>query len=419
MKILYVCSDLGIPVLGSRGGSIHVRSLVTALARAGHEVVLASPTLTRTSWERPAKLDVPILHIEPTAAIGAATRAVEAYAASVGAGGRVSDELRGILYASELGESLLRRFRASPPDVVYERAASFGTAGATIASALGVPLLLEVNAPLALEERLYRGQELSALAAAAERWMLARAGAVIVVSAALGDYVASAGVPLERIHVMPNGVDGELFRPAPRSPSVRARWDLDGEPVIGFVGGYQPWHGVAALPALVERLLPMHPNLRLLVVGDGRGRESFEREVAARGLDAHVRVTGAVPHDAVPELIREFDVALAPYPVLEHDFYFSPLKLFEYMGCAAPIVAPRAGQIADVIRDGETGLLYPPSQPDALAEACDRLLADRDLGRRLGLAAAADVRERYTWSGNASRVAAIAERVIGERAVLV
>src|SRR5207245_1996778 len=125
-----------------------------------------------------------------------------------------------------------------------------------------------------------------------------------------------------------------------RPPPVRARWDLDGEPVVGFVGGYQPWHGIDALPALLERLLPRHPDVRLVVVGDGRGRREFERQIESRGLAAHVRVTGAVPHEDVPALIREFDVAVAPYPPPTHDFYFSPLKLFEYMGCAAAIAAP-------------------------------------------------------------------------------
>ena len=67
MKILYVCSDLGIPVLGERGGSVHVRSLVAALARAGHSVVLASPRATKSAWDRPARIDVPLLQIEPSA----------------------------------------------------------------------------------------------------------------------------------------------------------------------------------------------------------------------------------------------------------------------------------------------------------------------------------------------------------------
>jgi glycosyltransferase involved in cell wall biosynthesis len=227
--------------------------------------------------------------------------------------------------------------------------------------------------------------------------------------------VVSLGVPPEHVHVVPNGVDTELFRPGPRAPAIRERWGLDGGPVLGFVGGYQPWHGVQVLPALLERLLPRYPGLHLVVVGDGRDRAQLDREIGTRGLAAHARLTGPVPHEEVPALIREFDVAVAPYQGSAHDFYFSPLKLFEYMGCAAAIAAPRLGQIEEVVRDGETGLLYSPSEPDALAATCDRLLSDRDLGRRLGLAAAADVRRNYTWDHNAARVTRIAEALLSER----
>jgi glycosyltransferase involved in cell wall biosynthesis len=240
---------------------------------------------------------------------------------------------------------------------------------------------------------------------------------VVVVSAPLREYAISLGVLPERVHIVPNGIDGAVFRPGQRAPAVRARWGLDGEPIVGFVGGYQPWHGIDTLPALLERLLPRHPAVRLMVVGDGRGRREFEDQIEARGLSAHIRITGAVPHEEVPALIREFDVAVAPYPPPAHDFYFSPLKLFEYMGCAAAIAAPRLGQIEEVIRHGETGLLYSPSDPDALADACDRLLSDRELGRRLGLAAAAEVHDKYTWDQNAARITRIAETLVEKRLV--
>jgi glycosyltransferase involved in cell wall biosynthesis len=343
---------------------------------------------------------------------------VDAFAATVSATTPLADDLRRILYNGELADALRRRFRDAPPDIVYERCASYGIAGAVVADALGVPLFLEVNAPLLLEEQLYRrGQGVGELAAASERWTLSRAAAVLVVSAPLREYVVSLGVAQERVHIVPNGIDGAVFRPGPRAHAIRARWGLDGEPIVGFVGGYQPWHGIDTLPALLERLLPRHPAVRLMVVGDGRGRRNFESQIEARGLSAHIRVTGAVPHEDVPALIREFDVAVAPYPLPAHDFYFSPLKLFEYMGCAAAIAAPRLGQIEEVIRHGETGLLYSPSDPDALADACDQLLSDRELARRLGLAAAAEVREKYTWDQNAARITRIAEMLVEKRLV--
>jgi len=418
VRILYICSDLGIPVLGHRGGSIHIRSLVDAFARAGHSVIIASPLLTKSPWDTPARLDVPVVHVPPTSLSDSALRSIGAYTAMVGSTSPLADELRRVLYNNDLADALRHRFRDARPDIVYERSAIHGTAGAAVADALDVPLVLEVNAPLLLEDQLYRrGNGLAELAMAAERWTITRAGAVLVVSAALRKYVLSLGVAEERVHVIANGVDGEVFRPGPREPAVRARLGLDGEPIVGFVGGYQPWHGLDALPALLERLLPRHPGARLVVVGDGRGRREFERQIAARGLTANVLLTGAVPHHEVPALIREFDVAVAPYPETAHDFYFSPLKLFEYMGCAAAIAAPRLGQIQEVIRHGETGLLYSPADPDALAEACDRLLSDRALARSLGLAAAADVREKYTWDRNAARITQIAEALTRDAVV--
>jgi glycosyltransferase involved in cell wall biosynthesis len=418
MRILYVCSDLGIPVLGNRGGSIHVRSLVSAFTRAGHSVILAAPLLTKSSWETPARLDVPVVHVPPSSPTDSASRSVGAYAARVGSTSPLADELRRILYNNDLADAIRQRFRDARPDVVYERCAIYGTAGAAVAEALGVPLLLEVNAPLLLEDQLYRsGKGLGEVAMAAERWTMNRADAVFAVSAALHRYVESLGVAPERVHTVANGIDGDAFRPGPREPAVRARWGLDGEPIVGFVGGYQPWHGLDALPALLARLLPRHPRVRLVVVGDGRGRREFERQIEACGLSANIRVTGAVPHEEVPALIREFDVAVAPYPPTAHDFYFSPLKLFEYMGCGAAIAAPRLGQIEEVIRHGETGLLYAPSDPEGLAEACDRLLTDRALARDLGLAAAAEVRDKYTWDRNAARITGIAETLVQTRSV--
>jgi glycosyltransferase involved in cell wall biosynthesis len=180
-------------------------------------------------------------------------------------------------------------------------------------------------------------------------------------------------------------------------------------PVIGFIGGLRPWHGVDVLPTLLDRLAPRHHNLCMVIAGDGPLRRELESDLEQRGLSPRVRFTGAVPHEEVAELICGFDVAVAPYPRLEHPFYFSPLKLFEYMACGVPVAAPRIGQIAEVVRDGETGLLYPPGELDGLAAACDRLLSDPALRRRLGQAAVAEVHGRYTWDHNAARVTEIVQ----------
>jgi glycosyltransferase involved in cell wall biosynthesis len=416
MRILYLCPDLGIPVLGWKGASVHVRGLASALVRAGHSVVLAAPLLNKSPWEESARPDFPVLHLPPGAETAAAAAALKEFGATLGLATSLPGELRRILYDRELRRQLRKRFDADPPDFIYERASLYATAGAELAAELGCPLLVELNAPLAVEQSAYRDAALGELAAAAERWTLSRADAVLVVSALLRDHVVSLGIESSRVHIVPNGVDGVLFRPGPRDPAVRARWGLGDGPVLGFVGGLRPWHGGEVLPALAERLARRRPDLRLVIVGNGPMRGELERDLAERGLAGRAVLTGSVPHETVAGLIRQFDVALAPYPQPEeHTFYFSPLKLFEYMGCGTAVVAARLGQIAEVVRDGETGLLYPPGDLEALTAACERLLGDPGLRSRLGQAAAEEVRGRYTWDRNAERVIELARQRVAAR----
>jgi len=412
MKILYLSSDLGIPVLGQKGASVHLRGLVTAFVRAGHSVVLAAPLLNKSPWEGPAKLDVSLLHLPPSADTVNAVLALKSFNEMLGVANPLPGELRRILYNQEVVTQLKRRFEHDPPDFIYERASLYGTAAVTLSRELNVPLVVELNAPLAVEQSAYRATGLGELAAQAERWALLQADAVLTVSVPLRDYVVSLGVEPGRLYVIPNGVDPALFQPGPPDPRARARWGLGNGPVLGFVGGLRPWHGVDVLPTLLERLVQRYRGLRLVIVGDGPLRGELEHTLKERGLTRSVVFTGWLPHEEVAELIRQFDVALAPYSKPEHAFYFSPLKLFEYMSCGVPVVAAALGQIAEIVRDGETGLLYPPGELDALTAACDRLLADPALRQHLGQAAAKEIQGLYTWDQNAARVVELARALI-------
>jgi glycosyltransferase involved in cell wall biosynthesis len=416
MRILYLCPDLGVPVLGTKGASVHVRALVAALRRAGHDVVLAAASLTASPWEAPASLEAPVVHLPPSAATLDAVLGVRDLRDAVGARSELPAELRRILHDRDLARELRLRFTRHPPEAIYERASLYATAGAGLARALDVPHIVELNAPLALEHRTYRSETGDDLPAACERRLLRGADAVVVVSEALRRHALGLGVAPHRVVVRPNGVDRERFRPARRDPALRVALGLNGGPVVGFVGGLRPWHGVDALPEVLAQLTEHAPGVRLLIVGDGPMADPLERELARRGLRDRAVLTGAVPHERVPGLIRELDVAVAPYPLLDHDFYFSPLKLLEYMACAVPVVASAVGAIPELVRDGETGLLCPPGRTDALAAACARLLADPPLGRRMGAAGAALVGERHTWDGIARQTAAQAAELAGQRA---
>jgi glycosyltransferase involved in cell wall biosynthesis len=412
MNILYLCADLGVPVLGSKGASAHVRGLVNALVRAGHAVVLATPLLNKSPWERPASVAASLLHLPPSADIVAACLALKEYNESVEVDNSLPGELRRLLYNQDLAMQLKRRFEHHPPDFIYERCSLYSTAGAAVARELNRPFIIELNAPLPLEQPTYRATGLGELAAQAERFVLSQASAVLVVSRPLQDYVNSLGVASERVHVIPNGVDAGLFRPGPPGSDERARWGLSSGLVLGYVGGLRRWHGVDALPALLERLVPRYPDLQLVIVGDGPLRGELEQRLREAGLHRRAVFTGALPQEEIPALIRQFDVALAPYPDLKHSFYFSPLKLFEYMACGIPVVAAGVGQIAEVVKDGTTGFLYPPGDLNALSNACGQLLADASLRQRLGQASAELIHDRYTWDHDAARVIELARSLI-------
>jgi glycosyltransferase involved in cell wall biosynthesis len=411
VRILYLSPDLGVPVLGGKGASVHVRGLVAAFARAGHRVVVVTPLLNKSPWDEPAALSAPLLHLPLSADATETVISIKAFEEAIGIESSLPGELRRILWNRESAVALKRRFEHHPPDFIYERASLYATAGVTLAEELDVPLLVELNAPLAEEQSTYRATGLGQLAARAERWALPRADAVLAVSAPLREYAVSLGVDPRRAHVVPNAVDPTEFKPGPPDPGVRARWGLGDGPVLGYVGGLRPWHGVGALPLLLERLVGRFEGVRLVIAGDGPLRPELERAIMDGGLGQSTVFTGMVPHEQVPALIRAFDLALAPYDRFERPFYFSPLKLFEYMACGVPVVAADLGQIAEVI-DGDSGLVYPPGDLDGLTSACERLLTDPGLRRRQGETAATKVHTRHTWDHNAARVTDLARSLL-------
>jgi glycosyltransferase involved in cell wall biosynthesis len=239
--------------------------------------------------------------------------------------------------------------------------------------------------------------------------VLGGADAVLVVSSALAEHARELGVPSERITVLPNAVDASRFHPAVSAERVRSLYGLERKRVIGFVGSLKRWHDLDTLLAAVERLARADSRIHLLVVGHG---PRFG-EVQSFGAD-FVTCTGAVAHDQVPELLAAMDVVVCPYP-RGGDRYFSPLKLVEAMAMARPLVGARHGQVAEIISDRETGLLYEPGDALDLAERLAEVLELPDRGAALGAAARRDVVPARTWELNARRIISLANSLTKAR----
>jgi glycosyltransferase involved in cell wall biosynthesis len=202
--------------------------------------------------------------------------------------------------------------------------------------------------------------------------------------------------------VIGNGVDPVRISPA-RRPVAPA--DAD-DFTVGFLGSLKAWHGVDTLIRALARLRGDRQRWRGLIVGDGPMRDDLARLAADLGLADSVEFTGAVAGPQVVGLLRQFDIACAPYPALGR-FYFSPLKVYEYLAAGLPVIGSAIGEIPDVLEHGRLGRLAPPGDPAALAD--ELVLLRRDLAERQRLRGAARraALARHSWAGVVDRSLAL------------
>ena len=269
----------------------------------------------------------------------------------------------------------------------------------------GIPGILEVNAPLIDEQLAHRGLVNVAQCREVAQRVFSAASQLLAVSEELAAWLETQPGARGKVSVLPNGVNPERFRPE----VTPARPRCEGDFVVGFLGTLKPWHGLGSLLEAFAGLDDELPRAQLLLVGDGPERESLEARASQLGISQRVHFTGAVAPETVPAWLASMDVAVAPYPPLE-SFYFSPLKLYEYLAAARPVIASRLGQISEVVEDGVSGLLVKPGCPMELRAALLRLAGDPELGKALGLAGRDWVLAHRTWRAAARKVRSLAER---------
>jgi glycosyltransferase involved in cell wall biosynthesis len=361
MRIVYVCADAGIPLRGTKGASVHVRSITSALARRGNHVVLACRNL---EGDNP---------LPPGVAVEALPH----------------QESQQVPWLT----ALLTRTRA---EVVLERYSLSSTPARTAARGCGIPHVLEVNAPLVDEAARYRGLGNLERWRSWERAVLASADSVIAVSTAVREHVVSAGQDPRQVIVINNGVNVADFAKSD-GREIRARYGLGDRTVIGFSGSLKPWHGV---DVLLDALTELPRGVMLLIVGDGPERARLEQAAAEPSLAGRVVFTGSVPHAMMPGHLAAMDIATAPYAA-QQDFYFSPLKVAEYLAAGLPVVASAQGDVPHIV--GDAGVLVPPGDARALSSALARLCAEPAQRRRLADAATVRAGD-LDWTRVAARV---------------
>lgn len=309
-------------------------------------------------------------------------------------------ELMSLAYNVYGYASLCRTISARKPDLIYERYALNTFCGIWASRRFGIPLLLEVNAPLYYEQASLGRLVFKRFAQYAERWICSNSRRTIVVSHVMKEFLTRNAVCGDRISVIPNAIDPRKFHPGVSGNLVRQQYGLENKLVIGFVGWFRKWHGLEMLLNIMCQAEFAGRGVRLLLVGDGPAFADLYRFAREHDILSFVVFTGPVARDRIPEHIAAMDIAIQP-SVTE---YACPIKIIEYMSMGKCIVAPDQPNIREILRDGKNSYLFKPDDQEDLKNVLIRATESRKAQQRLGNNAyQALLKGKYLWSANADK----------------
>ncbi len=284
---------------------------------------------------------------------------------------------------------------------------------------LGIPVLYEVRAfweDAAVDHgRTREGAPRYRLTRALETYALKHADAVATICEGLRADIVARGVDPAKVTVVPNAVDVEKFvlGREPDGP-LRRRLELDGAIVLGFIGSFYAYEGLALLLKALPRILAVEPRVHVLFVGGG-AEEANLRKIAARlGLESKVRFAGRVPHGEVQRYYDLIDVLVYPRLPMRLTELVTPLKPLEAMAQGRLLAASDVGGHRELIRDQETGVLFRAGDVEALAAKVIDLLVDRRRWGELRASARRFVETERNWTSSVARYRQPYYRLTGE-----
>ncbi len=222
------------------------------------------------------------------------------------------------------------------------------------------------------------------------RWKYHAPDRIIAISGCIRDILRAYGLPEAKLRLARSGIDPERFEHA--TPGALSDFLPEAKqegPLLGNVAALAPHKDQATLIAAMPTVLKVYPEARLLIAGEGKLRPALEAQIAALGLQDRVHLLGFV-HD-IPRFLKTLDCF-----VLSSKEEGLGTSVLDAIACRTPVVATAAGGIPEMIRDGETGLLTPVGDAQALAEALLATLADPDAAARRCEAAHAWMQAEFT-----------------------
>jgi len=248
---------------------------------------------------------------------------------------------------------------------------------------------------------------------ALETFVLKRADAVTTICEGLREDIEARGIARERITVVPNAVDASAFAfGGTADGALRAHLGLDGATVIGFAGSFYDYEGLDLLLDAIALLAPGRPDVRVLLLGGGFEEDRLKSQARRLGLQDRVVFAGRVPHGEVQRYYELIDLLVYPRRSVRLTERVTPLKPLEAMAQGRAFVASNVGGHRELIRDGDTGTLFPAGDVPALAQTIVRRLEDRSDWPGMRARARRFVEQERTWSRSVAAYVDVYQRIL-------
>ena len=377
-----------LPLWADRGDAMHMREVAMGLRRRG----LRIHTMTLPGPAAPEGCDLPELRVRVPRRrfIFQAAWNVRATWAAV------------------------RAVRRHKLDVIYSRLNPGMIASLMVARLTRKPLVVEMNGLSTEDLRMFRARKIIIRIAHAWERLMYRSAKAIVAAPGYAKYAQDVfGVPPERFHVCPLGVDAELFRTMP-TDECRRELGLASSPTVVWMGVMSPWQGLDTLIRAVPSVLQSVPKARIIIVGDGPCRAACQAQAAELGVLDAISFTGRVAHQEVATYINCADVCVGMFPEERGRVgTISALKTNAYMACARPVITTIMDELATHIQERGAGFAVAPNDPNALSERIVQLLTEPEPDRAERGRRAADIaRENGDWSTTAERIEELIRRLM-------
>jgi len=407
MKVLYISSRLNVP----DGSSVHGRAFYTSVKKLNHEICTYPEIVAIQNdgnHETPSWSNIAFYNKKIKRIFNKLKRINPIVAVCIDFLDGLLDSIRDYYHL----KSIVQKFK---PDVIVYRQYLYNYAAVWLSKKFAIPCVSEVNAIKTDELQLKANKSIStSIIQKSELYNLVRSDSVFCVSDAIKEILDSL-IDSKNVSVIPNGVDADVFdRNKFSSEQIKEELNLQDKIILGYVGSYQTWHGLETMLSMIEGLAKVDSRYHLLLIGSGKEFVNIKQRVDREGLCTLVTQIDHVPHAEIPKYLSVFDVAVMTYPIID-GFYFSPLKMYEYMAMSLPVVSTDIGQIRSVIEDDKTGKLVIDPTPHEFVKAVLSVTNDRDQLVQMGKNARQEAVENHSWLTNASRVMDLCANLIANK----